>query len=407
MMHNTLLRPTATLAAIVAAASFFGCKPNDGLVDDTNDYTDVSAWTCDDGLIEVAHDIADRFPNFRSAKDHPTIKWREAHAEVDISGFGVTLVRGTGGVVFDAIPWNGELRDPSLLFFEKVGSNKNNWRLIGFGYASEWEDDSGIGTCVRPTANCVGNDIFERSFMVHEAGHHGLSGGWDKAENNNLVGGAGTVDAAGCNLIDHDDVKNRVGWGRHGRVWTTHVYLAPDTELPTMAMFDPWSRDGGNGYDATLDAGTFYEQGDCGCSEPLPEPSPVSVSVSFPGGPFQPPLITQSVQRSWLQSLTTSSLINRENGVRFFPVVNGGGSVIGYRITEQLWITRLSNFGLRSDDVVNGVRRSNGILRTFSSATAFRDAVAEIAAQPVGSSFSLRITRPGTPTFERTFSITP
>ena len=218
MTHRSLVTVAATLALTAC---------NTGNPRDASSRTDVSGLDCHDGLIEAAHDIAARYPNVRTAKSALSLSgfdYREAHSKKELEGAGYTLVTMTG--IANVRDWTGNLNDPSLLFFEKTNAASGDWQLIGFGYHREWDDDDQMGGCVRPTASCLNADEFEAQFLVHEAGYH--VNGFTVARQQDLR--RGTLDAEGCNLIDHNDLQDTL-WAigeigaKHGRAWTMHVWL--------------------------------------------------------------------------------------------------------------------------------------------------------------------------------------
>ena len=111
------MRQQSACVLLVGVAALAGC--NDGEAIDSSDSTNVSNLDCHDGLIEAAHDIKERYPDFHTAKSAHSLSgfdYREAHSKKELKGAGVTLVTMTG--VANVRDWTGNLNDPSLLFFE-------------------------------------------------------------------------------------------------------------------------------------------------------------------------------------------------------------------------------------------------------------------------------------------------
>lgn len=395
--------PRAATALMTLVASLMlgasGCQ--DPAPVDSNDHTDVSGFTCEAGLIEAAHDIASRFPDWGAAH-HTVIDatddvwYHPAHSRKELEGFGVTLVSmhftEIAGVKIPGMEdahWHGDLNDPTLLFFEKIDAlDADDWPLIGFGYHVDWSDDEGMGGCVRPEADCTTADEFVKSFIVHEAGYH--IDGFMCVDDDDIQSGHGTPDADYCDRIDTDDVKDpniicigceAEGVGaKHGRAWTMHVWIHPGWRYPLIAEEDPWGRDNGNGWEFSVESRAFGAQGDCDCEDDsLPPPSPV---MGTDAG-------VRIVRAGFLDQLAAQAQAPASPmyGLRVTPVVNAG-EVVGHRIVEMSWFYGLDDLGLLTGDLVqeiDGVR-----VRTWGD---FVFAAQRLAALPPGAPFVVRIRR--------------
>jgi hypothetical protein len=375
---------TSNLLAPLILTAIFQAGCNGGASIDNSDTTDVSNMQCNDGLVESAIDIRARFPTWRDAKQGTSIsgsQYKEAHTEKEIAGFGVTLVTMTG--IANVQDWTGNLNDPSLLFFEKDPNlNKNDWPLIGFGYHHEWEDSApSMGTCTRPTPDCDGSNAFKKNFIIHEAGYH--NNGFEPATNSNVKSGHGSIDAAGCNLIDKDDIKTRVFMAKHGRAWTMHVFLHPETRAPIITTVDPWSRDGGNGWQYTVASNTFYEQGSCGCASPAVQPINV-VKLSS---------LLRLVDEDDLGVFVNYSF-GDERDVRVSP--NNDGE---YELTMVGWLNPLEQLGFLSSDRVIQVqsRHNSDPLQIVDvvGQSSLNTALANIRALEAGDNFEISVERDG------------
>ncbi len=376
------------LASLAVAAG--AC--NSGAPIDSSETTDTSSMSCEGGLIEAAHDVADRYPNWGAAlHDHPRsgVTYHPSHSRKELSGFGVTLV--TMGAPISPTsqdkPWTGDLNDPSLLFFEKTDAPEDEWPLIGFGYHHSWDDDEGMGGCVRPEPDCDNPDELARHFIVHEAGYH--VHGFEVATQSNVRKNHGTLDAAMCNRIDKNDIKDTL-WAtgsvgaKHGRAWTMHVWLHPDTGLPMIATEDPWERDGGDGWEHDTPAGAFVEQGDCDCADA--DLVPPSLETA-PG-----PGTSREVDASDLASFAVYDADTADVGLRVMPL-DGGGT----EITMLGWYSRLDDLGLRTSDVVERVitlGTVTGIVDIDGSAGLF-DALDAVSSLRAGDVFWIQIERDG------------
>ena len=389
------LFPASLAAGLVLGAS--ACL--DPAPRDADNHTDVSDLSCATGIIEVAHDIAARYPTWGDAH-HDVIDsvdnvwYHPAHQKKELEGVGVTLVAmhyvdaGVKVPGTEDAHWTGDLNEPTLLFFEKVDAlNADDWPLIGFGYHVGWSDDEGMGGCVRPVADCTTSDELVKSFLVHEAGYH--IDGFDPVDDDDLKSGRGVVDANYCNVIDKDDVQDpdlicigcdAEGVGaKHGRAWTMHVWIHPTFKYPLITGDDPWARDNGNGWEYPVEARSFGAQGNCGCnSAAMPPPSPVMGMDAD----------TRIVRESFLDQLAQEvqepvSPI----GMRVTDVMSGD-EVIGYRIVEMSWFYEADDLGFLSGDVVQEIA---GI--RIQSWDDFVAATQRLAELPPGSPFAVRMVR--------------
>ncbi|GAB4514982.1 MAG: hypothetical protein Tsb0020_33570 [Haliangiales bacterium] len=395
------LRVLATLA--VAALTFTASACLDTTPRDSDPNTDVSGLACNAALIEVAHDIQMRYPNWGAAHHHVTdssdkIWFHPAHQKKELEGFGVTLVTMHYNVVLGAkVPgtsdahWEGNLNEPTLLFFEKIDSlSPDEWPLIGFGYHVDWSDDENMGRCVRPHADCTTEEDFIKDFLVHEAGYH--IEGFMVADNDDLKSGRGTVDSNYCNRIDKDDVKDSSficigceaeGIGaKHGRAWTMHVWVHPSLRYPFTTESDPWNRDGGNGWEFSLDPQTFGEQGNCGCdpATPLPPPSPV-MGEEAGARVVAEPFLDQLAERA---QAPTSPMF----GVDVSEERDGNEHVRGYRIVLMSWFHEADDLGLLTGDLVQEI--ADMPIRSYDD---FLQATQQLAQLPPGAMFSVRVER--------------
>jgi len=221
----------------------------------------------DSTLGAAALDVARRYPHFNAAqkaKDpeyfdaHPSGALATGHAE--LKGFGVTTIQGKWPKAVDNA--SGSLDDPTLLFFEKSGRKQDNWEIIGFGYTYEFDRDGERP----PTA--IG-EFSAGQWLIHEAGYHRSpgDGGFTCADDHDLKKSVYKdgmrIDALGCNGIDKKDLKTREFKAdkKHGRFWTIHVWLEPDTHRPVIAETDPWCRQGKDALKVPQCA--FFKQGVC------------------------------------------------------------------------------------------------------------------------------------------------
>ena len=383
------LRITAT---VVAALLLTAC--NAGNPRDASTRTDLSGLDCHDGLIEAAHDIAARYPNVRTAKSARSLSnfdYREAHSNKELEGAGYTLVTMTG--IATVRDWTGNLNEPSLLFFEKTSASSGDWQLIGFGYHMEWDDDDAMGGCVRPTAICQNPDEFEAQFLIHEAGYH--VNGFTVARQQDIRSGRGTLDAGGCTRIDENDVQDTL-WAigeigaKHGRAWTMHVWLSPQTNHPFATAADPWNRDGGDGWQFSVPDNTFFAQTDCGCGTLQPETLtkvPSGIGTSF---------------RLLDTELNVMAVRDADSdiGLRTYPELVGNTST-GIRITGLTWFSLLDDLGLRTDDVIERVVTMGSTINNVAvtDATSFDTALANVRALTPGSFFFFQVERDGVITY--------
>ncbi|WP_428263361.1 hypothetical protein [Haliangium sp.] len=385
-------------APLTLAAS--GCV--DSIPMDSDDHTDVSGLTCTKGLIEAAHDIASRYPNWGAAHhdivdSSDKIWFHPAHQKKEIEGFGVTLVTMHYTVVLGVkIPspndahWHGDLNEPTLLFFEKQdGVDTDDWPLIGFGYHVDWSDDEGMGGCVRPEADCTTSDTFVNNFIVHEAGYH--IEGFKPVDDDDLKSGRGSVDADYCNVIDKNDVKDPDGicvgceaegvGGKHGRAWTMHVWVHPSWKYPLISATDPWNRDDGDGWEYTVEARSFGVQGDCDC-DPDPQPPPSPVMGEDAGA--------RVVAASFLDELAQQAQepISPMYGTEVTEIRDNGDQVLGYRIVEMSWFYQVDDLGLLTGDLVREL--ADQPIRGWGD---FVEATQRIADLPPGALFTVRLDR--------------
>lgn len=193
--------------------------------------------------------------------------WREGHAEANLEGFGVSLTRGGCDAVWNDVHGvEGDLHQPSLLFFEKIGSNKANWKVIGAGYHFDYD------ACDVP---CF-EHVPAGRFLIHEAGWHRVpgDGGFDCVQQQWIDNGTGIDVFDQCTNIEKEDFHRTgltLGINKHERVWTLHMWFEPDGAGVSFAPTDPWCRweDDGSETIVTVDCpqtDAFYEQTqDCGC----------------------------------------------------------------------------------------------------------------------------------------------
>lgn len=224
-----------------------------------------------DGVLgRAAAQVASEYPNFNSAqkaKDphffdaHPSGAFAQKHTE--LAGFGVTMVQGKWPSPVDNA--SGSLSDPTLLFYQKSGSNQEGWEIIGMGYFFEFESDN-----ERPPANFPAIDA--KHWWIHDAGYHNVpgDGNFRCASNDDLTNKAydtgKRIDAKGCHGIEKSDLKTReIVLGKadqkHGRIWTVHVWFEPGKSRPTVKKTDPWCRQDQNAL--VMPACTFFKQGQC------------------------------------------------------------------------------------------------------------------------------------------------
>jgi hypothetical protein len=215
----------------------------------------------------AAASVIAKFPNAAAAASisaspqymgaHPT---NLVGGQAELEGFGVTFVQEDGFMV-PLENASGELDEPNLLFFKKVGTNKANWPIIGMGYSFDYDP------CVRPKID----NIHPCNFWVHEAGYHDSpgTGEFECATTSNLTNNAisagKTIDANICSEIEDTDLKDYplnldV---RHGRMWDLHVWFEPDTNRPIIAKTDPYCRQSSDAIPVDCAGEAFPSQGDC------------------------------------------------------------------------------------------------------------------------------------------------
>lgn len=236
-------------------------------------------------LADAAAAVQARFPNLRAARRARDPSWRDAHPAAgvtfgELAGFGVTMVRQTGN---QAIPGpddfavaDGDLSNPTLLFFDRTGGGgPGQWPIIGMGFGWPSIDFDGDGVSDPPVIfPQVGEDridwivgeavtFLRDGMLLHEAGYHTVLNprpDMRMATTADLTAAALAsglvIDANGDAPIGHDDMRNIIGLGRHGRIWAMHVWFDPASGLPTVSPCDPWrrQRDGA----AALPANAFY-----------------------------------------------------------------------------------------------------------------------------------------------------
>jgi hypothetical protein len=215
----------------------------------------------------AARQVASRYPDFKTARKagdpsfvdaHPSGAFATGHGE--LKGYGVTMIQGKRSNVVENA--SGDLADPSLLFFQKIGGDEDDWGIIGMGYSYQHVRDNDSA----PT-QIAGVD--SGIWWLHEAGYHRSpgDGGFTCATNDNLQEGAfdagKRIDANGCIGLDEDDLKTREfhAGKKHGRYWTLHVWFEPSTRRPTIGLTDPWCRQGASAL--TVPSCAFRKQGSC------------------------------------------------------------------------------------------------------------------------------------------------
>ncbi len=141
------------------------------------------------------------------------------------------------------LEWDGDMNNPTLLLFEKqVTKRRRHWKIIGFGYSSLFDTDGEL-----PPPFEV--DGISYPFLIHEADYHPVTnGGFNCADNGNLktesFESGKRIDSEGRISITRDDMRQKPGQVKHGRVWTMHIWFDPDTGNPVYAKTDPWHRSG-------------------------------------------------------------------------------------------------------------------------------------------------------------------
>lgn len=221
-----------------------------------------------DGALGIAAaEIAAKYPDFNSAQQakdpsffdsHPSGLLATKHAE--LAGFGVTMIQGKFPNPVDNA--SGSLSDPTLLFYKKLGSNQEDWVLIGMGYHYEFEANNEGPPTSFPAINAA-------HWWIHEAGYHESpgSGNFRCATNDDLKNkaydGGKRIDPQGCYGIEKSDLKTREFKldAKHGRIWTVHVWFEPGTLRPTVKKTDPWCRQDKNAL-VVPECG-FFKQGEC------------------------------------------------------------------------------------------------------------------------------------------------
>jgi hypothetical protein len=195
-------------------------------------------------------------PSYMGA--HPT---NGLGGQAELEGFGVTFIQ-EDGFLNPLENASGALDDPNLLFFQKVGTNKANWPIIGMGYSFEFDP------CSRP----IMENIHQCNFLVHEAGYHDSpgTGGFECATNSDLkssaISAGKSIDSDKCIAIEDLELKDYPFNldVRHGRIWTVHVWFEPGTKRPIIAETDPFCRQSSSALEVDCgSADAFSEQGDC------------------------------------------------------------------------------------------------------------------------------------------------
>lgn len=223
-------------------------------------------------LARVLATVRDRYPNFRAAKETSDHVWLEAHGQVAVRGFGVTLVEMTHApsaeeVIPPDVPARGPLDQPSLLFFEKTTSEDDGWPLAGVGWHREFDP------CRKPVLDDEGALLGPDAWLIHEAGWHHVplgDGGFTAATAEDVAG----LDAGGCVNVDAEQLPAHLPDVAHGRVWTAHAWLT-DGGCAEIAKVDPLDRsacdpracrlpwDDSCSPAVELDPRAFFLQGDC------------------------------------------------------------------------------------------------------------------------------------------------
>ena len=232
-----------------------------------------------DVAVQARAFIENKWPNFQAAQslnydndndgrnESGEDCWRKGHSTANLEGFGVSLTRGTCGVIWSDIHGvEGDLKQPSLLFFEKIGSNQNDWKIVGAGYHFAYDP------CDVPCMDHVPED----DFVIHEAGWHRVpgDGGFDCVQQKWIDSGAGILVTDQCAQIEKDDFHRfnlAFGINKHERLWSLHLWFSPDGDDVAFAPTDPFCRweDDGNETITTVDCpvtDAFYPlTQDCGC----------------------------------------------------------------------------------------------------------------------------------------------
>jgi len=218
----------------------------------------------DSALASATNMVSSRFPNFNAAQKskaphyfdaHPSGSLATNHGEV--KGFGVTMVQGKWPNPIDNA--SGSLTDPSLLFFHKNGNNQDKWEIIGMGYSFAYDRN----VEAPPLLSGIPPD----TWVIHEAGYHHSpgDGGFTCATNDDLKRNATDegkeIDREGCIGISKQDLKTKAFDVKHGRIWTVHIWFNPHNNRPTIAVTDPWCRQGSKA--VSVPDRTFFERGNC------------------------------------------------------------------------------------------------------------------------------------------------
>jgi hypothetical protein len=214
--------------------------------------------------------VVARYPTLHAAQkadnpsfidSHPSGPLATGHGELE--GYGVTMIQGKRSEVIENA--SGDLADPSVLFFEKVGGHEDDWGITGMGYAYKLDNNN-----EHPPTQISAVD--PGIWWVHEAGYHRSpgDGGFTCATNDDLHRSAfdakKRIDQAACLAINRDDLKTREFHAdrKHGRYWVLHVWFEPKTRRPTIALTDPWCRQSADA--VSVPSCAFRKQGQCGGS---------------------------------------------------------------------------------------------------------------------------------------------
>ncbi|MSP55102.1 MAG: hypothetical protein EXR69_05790 [Myxococcales bacterium] len=207
---------------------------------------------------EAAIDVAVRWPSYQAAMQDDEVAWFPTHVAllqggaVASTGMGVSVARMDQATLLHPLDATHDLYEPNMLFFDAEGGSLPDAVIIGFGYFVHEAFDP----AVRPDVEFVDPDWF----LIHEAGYHlSWTGGFELATDEDLMNASTTaIDPGGCNRVTDDDLQTHFTAIKHGRAWSSHLWIDPDGGEPEHAALDPFYSIGG----VDLPDSAFYEQ-DC------------------------------------------------------------------------------------------------------------------------------------------------
>lgn len=229
---------------------------------------------CQQEFVKVAERVQKRWPTAGAAWDDAYAEdcvWYWSHGKRSFDGMGVAMATldarpspTNGFVHVHGQHATGSVLQPSLLFFDQQPGSWKDWPLVGFGYHFDYEP------CDAPELGCV----VEGNWFVHEAGYHhylrdagSMSLATDADLREEALWEGHGVDPQGCQDVDEEDLRHKVGAVGHGRAWDLHVWIDPEGGPPKAQPYDPWTRwsDAQSRIDLAEEAFFDPDLSACGC----------------------------------------------------------------------------------------------------------------------------------------------